>query len=229
MWQIGCVKCLAKHFTHPMCSATRLRSPCSAKRSPTATFSQWNMLGLTGLYDTVWYRRSGRAMCPPGMRKSDWTMAARECNHHIRTLRRYLAPDAYWINDIVARERVAARSRRPAGLAIPHSLVSNDPTEIRLFYAEHRRRSIVLQVGRPNASARAESSGERHVLTTQLRDEHLGDDEALSSCPAIYQSKIDKQYELRVTCMDQRCFTVQLDSQSNAGTRLDWRTDFARS
>ena len=41
----------------------------------------------------------------------------------------------------------------------------------------------------------AQSSGERHVLfTTQLRDEHLRDDEALSSCPAIYQRKVDKQY-----------------------------------
>lgn len=51
------------------------------------------------------------------------------------------------------------------------------------------------------------------------------DDDALSSCPAIYQRKIEKAYELRVTCMEERCFTVRLDSQSRDTTCMDWRAD----
>jgi hypothetical protein len=58
-----------------------------------------------------------------------------------------------------------------------------------------------------------------------LREEDLADDEALSSCPAIYQRKIEKAYELRVTCIGERCFTVRLDSQSRDATRMDWRAD----
>ena len=91
------------------------------------------------------------------------------------------------------------------GLAIPETLFSNDPEEIRRFYAEHRRHGVIFKLN--VQTYWAGPSGASHVLfTTALRDEDLIDAEALSSCPAIYQRKIEKEYELRVTCMDERCF-----------------------
>jgi glutathione synthase/RimK-type ligase-like ATP-grasp enzyme len=220
-------------YTPDLPSSLRASVRMSAQRTPTATFHNGATRDLTGRYDTVWYRRSGHAMRPPGMHESDWIVAARECDHHIRTLRRYLAPDAHWINDIAARERVLLKVPQLAaasacGLAIPDTLLSNDPDEIRRFYAEHCRQGVIFKLN-IQTHWHAPSSGERHVLfTTQLRDKHLRDDEALSSCPAIYQRKVDKRCELRVTCMDQRCFTVRLDSQASASTCLDWRADFSR-
>jgi len=69
-------------------------------------------------------------------------------------------------------------------------------------------------------------SGERHALfTAELRQENLQDDAPLAGCPAIYQRKVEKAYELRVTCMDGRCVAIRLDSQSRDSTRLDWRSD----
>lgn len=199
----------------------------------TASFHDGLSGGATGMYDTVWFRRSGLSMRPTGMVEADWAVAERECDHHIRTLRRFLAPDAYWVNDIEPRERALMKSPQLAaasacGFAIPETLFSNDPDDIRRFFAAHRRQGVIFKLTY-QTHWHAPASGARHALfTTELREEDVCDDEALSSCPAIYQQKIDKAFELRVTCMDERCLAVRLDSQSRASTRMDWRADLSR-
>jgi glutathione synthase/RimK-type ligase-like ATP-grasp enzyme len=199
----------------------------------TASFRNGITAGATGAYHAVWFRRSGLAMRPAGMLDADWMVAERECDHHIRTLRRYLAPDAYWVNDIEARERALLKAPQLAaamscGLAIPETLFSNDPDDIRRFYATHRDSGVIFKLCL-QTHWYAEESGARHALfTTQLRDQDLRDDEALSSCPAIYQRKIAKAYELRVTCMDDMCYAARLDSQSRAKTSIDWRADLSQ-
>lgn len=199
----------------------------------TASFRQGDMRGTSGSYDAVWFRRSGLAMRPAGMPDADWTITERECDHHIRILRHHLAPSAYWVNDIEARERSMLKSPQleaaaACGLATPETLYSNDPDEIRRFYAAHRDHGVIFKLVFQSYWL-ANASGARHALfTTQLRDEDLRDDTALSNCPATYQRKIDKQYELRVTCMDEVCFAARLDSQSRDTTRMDWRADFSR-
>jgi hypothetical protein len=220
-------------YTPDLPQSLRASVHMSVDGPDTASFRDGVASGSTGRYDTVWFRRSGLAMRPPGMLDADWSVTERECEHHIRTLRRCLAPDAYWVNDIEARERALLKSpqltaAKSCGLAIPETLFSNDPDDIRRFYASHRRQGVIFKLCYQTHWL-AQSTGARHALyTTQLRDEDLLDDVALSSCPAIYQRKIDKQYELRVTCMDERCLTVRLDSQSRDSTRMDWRADLTR-
>lgn len=225
----------AKHRTvYTSDLPTRLRGSISMApgTSPSASFRDTVGSEATGGYHAVWFRRSGLAMRPQGMIDADWAVAERECDHHIRTLRRYVAPDAYWVNDIDARDRALLKSPQLAaaidcGLAIPETLFSNDPDDIRRFYADHRERGVVFKLCYQTHWLE-HTSGARHALfTTELREEHLRDDQALSSCPGIYQRKIEKQYELRVTCMDDRCFTAKLDSQARANTSLDWRADLA--
>ncbi|WP_372528755.1 hypothetical protein [Piscinibacter sp.] len=200
---------------------------------PTASFHCARTAGKTGDYDTVWFRRSGLSMRPPSMPDADWTIAERECDHHIAILRQHLAPNAYWVNDAEARERAMLKSpqleaARQCGLATPDTLYSNDPDEIRRFYAEHRESGVIFKLVH-QSYWHAQASGARHALfTTQLRDEDLRDDAALSVCPATYQRKIEKRYELRVTCMDEACYPARLDSQSREKTRMDWRSDFSQ-
>ena len=89
------------------------------------------------------------------------------------------------------------------GLAIPETLFSNDPDDIRHFYAAHRDAGVIFKLC-IQTHWHEQATGARHALyTTELRAEDLRDDEALYHCPAIYQRKVEKAYELRVTCMDQ--------------------------
>jgi glutathione synthase/RimK-type ligase-like ATP-grasp enzyme len=201
--------------------------------TPAASFRSGDTYGASGDYDVVWFRRGGQAMRPPRMIEADWMVAERECDHHIRTLRRYLAPRAYWINDIESRERAMLKAPQLAaamdcGLAIPETLFSNDPDDIRRFHAAHRDAGVIFKLC-IQTHWHEQATGARHALyTTELRAEDLRDDEAIYHCPAIYQRKIEKQYELRVTCMDQMCYAARLDSQARARTRMDWRADLAK-
>lgn len=200
---------------------------------PTASFHCGTTQGRSGDYDAVWFRRSGLSMRPAGMPDADWTIAERECDHHIAILRHHIAPQAYWVNEPWARERAMFKSpqleaARQCGLATPDTLFSNDPDEIRRFHAEHRAHGTIFKLVH-QSYWHAQASGARHALfTTQLRDEDLRNDAALSNCPATYQRKIEKRYELRVTCMDELCLAARLDSQSRDTTRMDWRADFSR-
>src|SRR5687767_7966118 len=49
-------------YTPDLPHSLRASVRMSADRPPTATFRNGAIRGLTGLYDTVWYRRSGHAM-----------------------------------------------------------------------------------------------------------------------------------------------------------------------
>ena len=113
-------------YTPDLPHSLRASVRMSADRPPTATFCNRAIRGLTGLYDTVWYRRSGHAMRPPGMQEADWTVAARECDHHIRTLRRTCARRLLDQRHRGARTRTAkvATARRGECLRLRHSRYS---------------------------------------------------------------------------------------------------------
>jgi hypothetical protein len=137
------------------------------------------------------------------------------------------------VNDIEARERALLKSlqleaAQATGFVIPETLFGNDPDTVRKFFSEHRASGVVFKLNYL-ANWHAQTLDERYTLfTTQLAEDQLRDDEAISSCPAIYQRKVEKRYELRVTCMDEVCFAARLDSQDRDGTRTDWRADFSR-
>jgi len=202
-------------------------------RTARAEFRHGASHGATGAFQTVWFRRGGLPMRPAAMNDADWTITQRECDHYIRSLRYHLGPQACWVNDIDARERALLKSLQletalASGFAIPDTLFSNDPDEIRRFYTEFRASGVVFKLSYL-ANWHAQTLGERYTLfTTQISEEDLRDDAAMSDCPGIYQRKIEKKYELRVTCMDEVCFAARLDSQDRQGTRIDWRADFSR-
>jgi len=107
--------------------------------------------GVSGAWSTVWFRRSGLPMRPPGMSDADWAVTSRECDYHIRNVRQLIAPDAFWVNDIAAREVVLLKmpqliAAAQCGFAIPETLYSNDPDEIRRFWCEHRKASVIFKL-----------------------------------------------------------------------------------
>ncbi|MBN1629088.1 MAG: ATP-dependent carboxylate-amine ligase [Thermoleophilia bacterium] len=131
-------------------------------------------------------------------------------------------PRAFWINpraaDLVAREKpVQLCLARQAGLAIPATRISNDPTALADF-ADTGEGTIYKPV------TWYADIPDRFIFTSQVELEQIHQKaEEIQVAPGIFQRRIPKAYELRVTIIGERLFSVRIDSQALAGAELDWR------
>ncbi|HVR96356.1 MAG TPA: hypothetical protein VMW27_07070 [Thermoanaerobaculia bacterium] len=175
-------------------------------------------------FDTVWLRRPTPAVLPDSLHPGDRPVAQRECQEFLSSLYFLTAPDAFWVNPLASRPRselkaVQLHEAARAGLTIPPTLVSNDPARIRRFLGEHRE-----TIYKPFHPAQWDSEDRVAILwTNDITAEDLPSDDTLRLTPGIFQVKVPKAHELRVTIMGQHVVTARLRSQEIEGARLDWR------
>ncbi len=136
-----------------------------------------------------------------------------------------LPASAFWVNPYPARDLanlkpLQLKLARDCGFAVPPTLFSNDPKRIRAFARQYG--DLVYKAF---TSTAIWTSGTRMVatFTSELTAAHLNDEEVLAACPGIYQRRVAKRHELRVTMIGNRAFTARLDSQATERGRLDWR------
>jgi len=168
---------------------------------------------------------------PDGLAYEDAVFAEREGRAHVRALERHVAPSAFWVNppEIAATDGykpLQLRTAATVGFCIPDTLFSNDPDKIAEF---HRRwdGDVVFKSYHGVAwSTEGEHGlkGKRVNRTVLLLPEDLEQREALSAAPGIFQRRIEKAFELRVTAMGRTLIAARLDSQSHEATREDWRS-----
>jgi glutathione synthase/RimK-type ligase-like ATP-grasp enzyme len=73
---------------------------------------------------------------------------------------------------------------------------------------------------------RTDEAGEiESVYTNLVTPETLEDLHGLYLCPMIFQARVPKALELRVTVVGHQVFTAAVDSQIAAEARVDWRRD----
>jgi len=108
------------------------------------------------------------------------------------------------------------------GLDVPSTLTSNDPVAVRAFFARHSG-NVVVKMQHSFAVVR---EGEEHVVfTNDVKERDLADLSGLAFSPMVFQEKIAKAYELRVTVVGKRVFTARVDATKDAKTATDWRRD----
>ena len=131
-------------------------------------------------------------------------------------------PGARWINrraaDAAARHKpLQLMAAREVGLAVPETLISNSPDAVSAFVADdggYVYKTLTWFHGPPD----------RVVFTSPVRAADVqADRQAIALAPGIFQRRIPKRYELRVTVVGDRALAVRIDSQARADTRLDWR------
>jgi hypothetical protein len=184
-----------------------------------------------GAFDTVWMRRPGAPVLPEDMHPGDKQVATRQCEVFLSNLVAFVDPGkrAFWVNplssDATAQQKSCQlRSAVRAGLKIPDTLISNDPAEIRAFLREQGG-VAAHKLLRP-ASWISHDGDREHVYasyTVPVSEEQLPDDDTLRLCPAIFQSFLEKSFEIRVACLGDFLVAVRIDSQSDDRARTDWR------
>jgi hypothetical protein len=114
--------------------------------------------------------------------------------------------------------RVAVRN----GLKIPPTCISNDPAQVKQFI-DQLNGPVVTKMQSSFAIFR--NKEEHVVFTNELTDDHLQDIEGIHYCPMVFQEKIEKKVELRVTIVGREIFAFSIDSQQNSNAKVDWRKE----
>ncbi|MFV8750613.1 hypothetical protein ACNOYE_08675 [Nannocystaceae bacterium ST9] len=177
-------------------------------------------------FDAVWLRRPAAAVLPESMHPGDRRFATREWTRLDEGLWRTIAPDAFWVNPYDSAQAAKSKSlqlREAArvGLPIPPTLFSNDPQRIREFIRSNPGGTIYKPF--LTAQWRNDDEGTAFLFTATVDEDDLPDDEYLRLSPGIFQPRIEKSHELRVTFIGQHTLVARLDSQAVEAAQIDWR------
>lgn len=113
------------------------------------------------------------------------------------------------------------RLARELGMATPRTLVTNDPAEARAFIGSCPGGVVAkMLAGFPIYD---ENGVEQVVFTTTLDEGHLDKLDGLRYSPMVFQEKLQKAVELRITVIGGRMWAAAVDSQAVEGAEVDWR------
>ncbi len=183
-------------------------------------------LELEGPATAVWVRRPRLPRLPEGVvDERDRDFAQRENNIFVRSLQMAIGGDALWVNPPGSAGRANLRTEqlraaRGAGLSIPPTLCTNDPAEVRRFLRANSG-GVIYKSFFP--AGWANEDGVAMLFTALVSEEDLPDDQLLGAVPGIFQARIPKAFELRVTAIGNEFISVKIRSQELASSSLDWR------
>jgi hypothetical protein len=113
------------------------------------------------------------------------------------------------------------RAARAAGFTIPRTLIGNDPGRVEAFLRDNDR-----SIFKPFEQNMWLDDGVQKVQRVSLVDlglmEHAG---AIERSPGIFQSYVEKAFELRLTVMGDDIYAAKLESQKVKDAEVDWKGD----
>lgn len=146
----------------------------------------------------------------------------REWLHAVESLE-HLLPHARWINPRQAHRRAQHKPLQLAtaareGFAIPDTLITNDSRRAGAWLDALAGEGVYKPLTyfmRPPDHLLFTCAVTASTVTDQRR--------ALRIAPGIFQPRIAKDHELRVTVVGSEVFAVRIESQASPAARLDWR------
>lgn len=175
--------------------------------------------------DAIWYRRARwAATLPHAMDKQLRSACVMESE---ALLRGVMAAAPCFVLD--PPERVQRNGHKPqqqrlarqVGLATPRTLMTNDPQAARDFIASCPRGAVAKMLSA--FAIYGEQNEEQVVFTTALSPAHIRQLDGLRYAPMVFQERIEKRLELRVTVIGNHIFAAAVDSARIAGAEVDWR------
>ena len=135
---------------------------------------------------------------------------------------------ALWVNHPSATadasyKPVQLATAARCGFAVPATLITNRPGDVRAFASEHGQIVVkTLAFG-----AIFEDGGGKVLYTHALTSDDLDELDGVETTTHIFQKFIgDKAFEARVTAVGDRVFAAAVHAGSDA-SRMDWRSDYS--
>ncbi|MFI9331425.1 ATP-grasp ribosomal peptide maturase [Kitasatospora sp. NPDC052868] len=118
-----------------------------------------------------------------------------------------------WNNRAAEYKPAQLATAQRSGFAVPGTLITNDPDEAREFVAGQTGAVVYKPLWNTpyEVDGRAQQVWVREVRTHEITA-------AVAACPHLFQAKVEKAFDVRVTAVGTRLFAVRIDSPD-----LDWR------
>jgi glutathione synthase/RimK-type ligase-like ATP-grasp enzyme len=139
-----------------------------------------------------------------------------------------LCNKAFWINNpltsrLAHRKMLQLNIAQAVGFKTPPSIITNRIQDA-LNFAE----SVNWDIAVKSLGAIVVSNGPTNygIFTRRIgKQELLALQDKISYMPTLFQQYIEKEYELRVTCVGEKIYACRIFSQDNDSTREDFRFD----
>jgi len=113
------------------------------------------------------------------------------------------------------------KSAQQCGLDIPETIVTSKKTELVNFYNEHDGNIITKSLFEVILGDGADKEG--FYLDCTTKKVQSLEDIPDTFFPTMFQSYVEKKYEIRVFFLKSKCYSAAIFSQNNEKTKLDFR------
>ena len=177
---------------------------------------QWKDIG------SIWYRRPEPYFVPGELSAEEKEFAELECGAALYGVWRM--HDALWVNHPDANRRAESKALQLSiaqrlGLDIPKTLFTNDPAQLVQFYEESGGNIIYKAM----TQAVLGRDSWRTVYTSRVTPQHLTQAHLLTRAPGLFQERIAKASDLRLTVIGERIFAAEIHGTPEERDNLDYR------
>jgi len=180
-------------------------------------------------FTNVWYRRPERLKhsllsdtAESKLILDEWSEALDGFLAHIPVQRWMNHPSA----NVGASHKIEQlTTARRLGLSVPDTLLTQDPTKLRDFFARHAG-SIIVKPISVGYIDRDDGHPDSLIYTNPVAQQHLVDLNDLPSCPTLFQERVDKAVDIRITVVDEAIHAIQLTACDPGGSQ---RCDIRRN
>ncbi len=133
--------------------------------------------------------------------------------------------DCFWVSNPMNIRRAESKPYQlkiasKLGFQIPRTLISNSLSDISAFVKDSGERIIIKPVRTGVIKGR---DSESIIFTNEVSALELCKLKESIPIPSIYQEKISKKYDMRVTVIGDKVFPTEIHSQDFIDSSIDWR------
>jgi glutathione synthase/RimK-type ligase-like ATP-grasp enzyme len=173
-------------------------------------------------YQAVWFRR---VKLPEinNLSNEEKLYVLNETDNLLKNL--FSIIDAKWLSSPhsiqeAENKLVQLKVAQQIGFNIPPTLITNSDKVLRDFFNENNQHIIIKPISQTRINYQNETS---FIFTNPVSKEMMDDLGKYTLTPCIFQENIDKEYEIRVTVVENEVFAAAVDSQQDTDTKTDWR------
>ena len=177
----------------------------------------------------VWYRRPDRLKSKLFGESPEGNYARLEWTEFVECFLAHI-PQSKWVNHpacnvAASRKLQQLTTASKIGFAIPETLVTQGPEQLREFFDQHKGRVIVKPMSTGYVE-RPDESCDTLIYTNRVQEAQLDDLTDLVNCPTLFQQFIQKKSDVRITVVDDKIHAVELLASDESGKqRCDIRRD----